>query len=65
MTMRRARFALALVVTVSILLLAPPASAKEQGPIRVVAESGKVGWIRGASARAWWADLNPSRARGQ
>ena len=36
-----------------------------QGPIRVVAESGKVGWIRAASARAWWADLYPSRPRAQ
>ena len=65
MTMRRARLAFALLVTVPILLLAPPASAKELGPIRVVAESGKVGWIRGASARAWWAELYPSRPRRQ
>jgi hypothetical protein len=52
-------------VTVPVLLVAPPASAKEEGPIRVVAESGKVGWIRGASAKAWWADLYPSLPRAQ
>jgi len=56
---------IAAVVMVVALASAASASAKEQGPIRVVAESGKVGWIRGASARAWWADLYPSRPRAQ
>jgi len=53
--MRRALFALALLVTA--LALPQAASAKELGPIRVVSESGKVGWIRGAAAKAWWADV--------
>ncbi len=56
---------IAVVVMVVALASAASASAKESGPIRVVAESGKVGWIRGASARAWWADLYPSRPRAQ
>ena len=59
--MRRLRVAPALLALVLVLGLPPAASAKEEGPIRVVAESGKVGWIRGASARAWWAELYPSR----
>lgn len=53
--MRRTRFALALLV--AALALPQAAGAKELGPIRVVAESGKVGWIRGAAATAWWAEL--------
>lgn len=55
------RVMIAVVIMVVALAIAAPASAKDQGPIRVVAESGRVGWIRGASARAWWADLYPSR----
>jgi hypothetical protein len=53
--MRRSVFALALLVTA--LALPQAASAKALGPIRVVAESGKVGWIRGAAAKAWWAEM--------
>lgn len=39
-----------------VLMLPQVASAKGLEPLRVVTLSGKVGWIRGASARAWWTD---------
>ena len=54
--MRRSRFALALLVAQLMLVLPQVASAKGLEPLRVVTLSGKVGWIRGASAKAWWTD---------
>ena len=61
--MRRSLLAFGVVTAVLALALELPqtASAKESGPVRVVAESGKVGWIRGASARAWWTDLESAQ----
>jgi hypothetical protein len=56
--MRRLHVALVVLVVVLVLVLPQVANAKETGPVRVVSESGKVGWIKGASARAWWTDLN-------
>jgi hypothetical protein len=59
----KARLMIAVAVVTVALASAASANAKEQGPIRVVAESGKVGWIRGDATRAWWTDLdygNPS-----
>jgi hypothetical protein len=41
-----------------VLVLPPAANAKGNEPIRIVAQSGKVGWIRGAAATAWWADYD-------
>lgn len=55
--MRGSHFALALLVAVLVLALPPAAGAKGLEPIRVVSLSGRVGWIRGASARAWWTDF--------
>jgi hypothetical protein len=45
-------------VLVALLMLVLPQTAGAKGlePLRVVTVSGKVGWIRGASARAWWTD---------
>jgi hypothetical protein len=40
-----------------MLVLPEAASAKGLEPVRVVALSGNVGWIRGASAKAWWTDF--------
>jgi hypothetical protein len=54
--MRRSHFALAILVALLVLVLPQAASAKGLEPLRVVTLSGKVGWIRGASARAWWTD---------
>ena len=54
--MRRPRFAFAVLVALLVLVLPRVASAKGLEPLRVVTLSGKVGWIRGASAKAWWAD---------
>ena len=59
--MRRSRFVFALLVVLPMLVIPQVASAKDSGPVRVVAESGKVGWIRGASATAWWADLESAQ----
>jgi hypothetical protein len=56
--MRGSRFALVLLVAVLVLVLPQAASAKGNEPIRIVAQSGKVGWIRGAAATAWWADYD-------
>lgn len=56
--MRRSLPALASVVALLVLLLPQTASAKGNEPIRIVAQSGKVGWIRGAAATAWWADYD-------
>lgn len=56
--MRRSRFALTLVVALLVLVLPQAANAKGNEPIRIVAQSGKVGWIRGAAATAWWADYD-------
>jgi predicted dehydrogenase len=49
--------ALGLAAMVPVLALPPLASAKGYGSFRVVSESGKVGLIRGASAKAFWSDL--------
>jgi hypothetical protein len=59
-TMRRSRFAFP-ILALLVLVLPQAASAKGLEPVRVVAESGKAGWIRGASARAWWADFDASQ----
>lgn len=56
--MRRSYFALACSLALVVLLLPQAASAKGNEPIRIVAQSGKVGWIRGAAATAWWADYD-------
>jgi hypothetical protein len=50
-------------VAVASVALASTATAYGKGsdPIHIVAESGKVGWIRGAAAKMWWADF----AKGQ
>jgi hypothetical protein len=56
--MRKLHVALAVLIAVLVLALPQVANAKEAGPVRVVSESGRVGWIKGASARAWWTDLN-------
>jgi hypothetical protein len=44
------------VLGVAFLVLAIPqaASAKGLEPFRVVTPSGEVGWVRGATAKAWW-----------
>ena len=55
--MRTLRLALGIAAVVSALALPQFASAKGFGPFRVVSESGKVGLIRGASAKAFWSDL--------
>lgn len=60
--MRRGHFALVVPWVLVALVLPLPASAKESGPVRIVAESGKVGWLRGESARAWWAELDSARS---
>jgi hypothetical protein len=49
--------ALGLAAVVPVLALPQLANAKGYGPFRVVSESGKVGHIRGASAKAFWSDL--------
>jgi hypothetical protein len=54
--MRRSRFVLALLAVLLTLALPQAASAKGLEPLRVVTLSGKVGLIRGASAKAWWTD---------
>ncbi len=54
--MRRSHFAFAVLLALVVLMLPQVASAKGLEPLRVVTLSGKVGWIRGASARAWWTD---------
>jgi hypothetical protein len=59
--MRRVCFALTLLASIAALVLSPLAAAKDSGPVRVVTESGKVGWIRAASARAWWSDLESAQ----
>lgn len=58
--MRRSCFAFALLVALLVPVLPQAASAKGFKAVRIVALSGKVGWIRGASARAWWADFEES-----
>lgn len=60
--MRRLYFAVALLVFLALLVLPQAASAKGAEPIRIVAPSGKVGWIRGAAADAWWKDFDTSHA---
>ncbi len=59
--MRRSHIAGALLVVLLMLALPQVASAKGSDPIRMVAASGKVGWIRGAAAKLWWSDF----AKGQ
>jgi hypothetical protein len=54
--MRRSHFAFAVLVALVVLALPQTAGAKGLEPLRVVTLSGKVGWIRGASAKAWWTD---------
>jgi hypothetical protein len=54
--MRRSHFAFAVLVALLVLVLPQVASGKGLEPLRVVTLSGKVGWIRGASAKAWWTD---------
>lgn len=61
--MPRSLLALASVMAVLALALADEVTAKDSGPVRVVSESGKVGWIRGASATAWWAGLESAQQR--
>ena len=61
-TVRRLCFAFALLVALLLLVLPQEASAKGLEPVRVVAESGKAGWIRGASAKAWWVDFYAAHA---
>jgi hypothetical protein len=56
--MRRSRFALVLLMAMAVLVLPQAANAKGNEPLRIVAHSGKVGWIRGAAATAWWADYD-------
>ena len=53
----RPRVLIGVAVVAVALASAVTASGKGEGPVRIVAESGKVGWLRGASARAWWTDL--------
>lgn len=55
--MRRSRFASALLVALLVLVLPQVASAKGFEAVRIVAASGKVGWIRGAAAKVWWSDF--------
>jgi hypothetical protein len=62
--MRRSSFAFALVVALLVLLLPQAASAKEGFAIRVVTPSGKVGWVRGQAADAWWHDYDKPGKRG-
>ena len=63
--MRRSHFALALVVALLALVLPQLASAKESVySFRVVTPSGKVGWVRGAAAKAWWVDYGKQASRG-
>lgn len=54
----RQRVLIGVTVVVVALAGAATAIAKGEGPVRIVAESGQVGWLRGASARAWWTDLS-------
>ena len=60
--MRRSHFAVAALVALLVLMLPQGASAKGLEPLRVVTLSGKVGWIRGASADAWWKDFAAGHA---
>lgn len=48
-----------------LLLLAMPqaAGAKDLEPLHVVTPSGKVGWVRGAAAKAWWRDYDSAAGR--
>lgn len=59
--MRRSHFAVGALVGFLALALPHVASAKGQEPLTVVTISGKVGWIRGASAEAWWTDYYGQR----
>lgn len=54
------RLVLASVFGAAFLLLALPQVANGKGlePLRIVNLSGGVGWIRGASAKAWWTDYS-------
>lgn len=54
------------VLGAALLLLVMPqaASAKDLEPFRVVTPSGKVGWVRGAAAKAWWRDYESPAGRG-
>lgn len=58
--MRRLYFAI--LVALLVLVLPEAAGAKGLEPLRVVSLSGKVGWIRGVSARAWWTDYSAQHA---
>jgi hypothetical protein len=58
----RQRVLIGVVVLMVALASAATASGKDEGPVRIVAESGKVGWLRGASANAWWTDLYGGRS---
>lgn len=53
------------VLGAALILLAMPqaASAKGLEPFRVVTPSGKVGWVRGAAAKAWWRDYGSGAGR--
>ncbi|HJU37072.1 MAG TPA: hypothetical protein VJ716_06620 [Gaiellaceae bacterium] len=62
--MRSPRFVLALLAAVLLLALPQTASAKEGFPLRVVTPSGKVGWVRGSAADAWWHDYDTPGKRG-
>jgi hypothetical protein len=54
----KASFAFAVLVAFLVLVLPRVASAKGLEPLSGVTLSGKVGWIRGASAKAWWTDYH-------
>ena len=56
--MRSSRVGFVLPVALLVLVLPQAANAKGNEPIRIVAQSGKVGWIRGAAATAWWTDYD-------
>jgi len=63
--MRRSHFALALLAAALLLVLPQTASAKEGAyAFRVITPSGKVGWVRGAAAKAWWVDYGKQAQRG-
>src|SRR5438067_1082984 len=63
--MRRALSAFALLVVLLLLALPQVASAKEGlDAFRVVTPAGKIGWVRGQAAQAWWHDYDTPGKRG-
>ena len=62
--MRRSRFALASLVMLLMVVLPQAANGKEGFRLRVVTPSGKVGWVRGSAADAWWQDYETPGKRG-